>query len=93
MLNVNVPNRPRAQLKGIRVTHQSYSRWLEAFDQRKDPRGVAYYWLKGERRQIDPDTNSDEWAVRHGYVSVTPLSIDLTSYRHLETLQATSWSL
>ncbi len=87
VLNVNVPNRTRAQLKGIRITHQSHSRWLEAFDQRKDPRGVAYYWLKGKRRPTDPDKNSDEWAVRHGYVSVTPISTDLTSYKHLEALE------
>jgi 5'-nucleotidase len=87
VLNVNVPNRPLAKLKGIRVTRQSRSRWLEAFDQRKDPRGVAYYWLKGGRRQVDPDASSDEWAVRHGYVSVTPISTDLTSYQHLEALK------
>lgn len=86
VLNVNVPNRPFKQLKGIRVTHQSHARWSEAFDQRRDPRGVAYYWLRGGRRQIDPDVRSDEWAVRHGYVSVTPISTDLTSYKHLEAL-------
>jgi len=87
VLNVNVPNRPKAQLKGIRVTHQSHSRWSEVFDRRTDPRGRSYYWLKGERRQIDPDPASDEQATRHGYVSVTPVSIDLTSYKHLEALQ------
>jgi len=87
VLNINVPNRPRAQLRGIRVTHQSRSRWSEAFDRRTDPRGTAYYWLKGERREIDPDPTSDEQAVRRGYVSVTPISIDLTSYQHLEALK------
>jgi 5'-nucleotidase len=75
------------QLKGVRVTHQSRSRWLESFDQRTDPRGVAYYWLRGGRRQRDPAPDSDEQAVRAGYVSVTPLSIDLTSYQHLEALE------
>jgi len=93
VLNINVPNRPKAQLKGIRVTHQSRSRWSEAFDRRTDPRGTAYYWLKGERREIDPEPASDEQAVRHGYVSVTPISIDLTSYKHLEALQANSGAL
>ena len=87
VLNVNVPNHPKAQLKGIRVTHQSRSRWSEAFDRRVDPRGTAYYWLKGERREIDPEPASDEQAVRRGYVSVTPISIDLTSYKHLDALQ------
>jgi len=87
VLNINIPNRPRAQLRGIRVTHQSRSRWSEAFDRRMDPRGTAYYWLKGERREIDPEPASDEQAVRRGYVSVTPIGIDLTSYKHLATLQ------
>ena len=87
VLNVNIPNRPKTQLKGIRVTHQSRSYWSEAFDRRTDPRGTAYYWLKGERRQIDRDPTSDEQAVRHGYVSVTPISIDLTSYKHLAALR------
>ncbi|MBI3021315.1 MAG: 5'/3'-nucleotidase SurE [Candidatus Omnitrophica bacterium] len=87
VLNVNVPNRPLTQLKGVRVTCQSRSRWLETFDQRRDPRGRAYYWLKGGRRQRDPAPDSDEQAVRRGYVSVTPISIDLTSHKHLDALQ------
>lgn len=87
VLNVNVPNRPQGQIKGVRVTHQSSSRWREAFDRRTDPRGAAYYWLKGEPREVDPDPASDEQAVRRGYVSVTPISIDLTSYEHLAALK------
>ena len=86
VLNVNVPNRPRSRLKGIRVTRQSRARWLESFDRRIDPRGVAYYWLRGGRRQPNPEPDSDERAVRHGYVSVTPMSIDLTSHAHLDAL-------
>jgi len=88
VLNVNIPNRPLSRIRGVRVTRQSRSRWLESFDQRKDPRGTAYYWLKGGPRQVDPDPQSDEWAVRRGWVSVTPLNIDLTSHQHLETLAA-----
>ena len=87
VLNVNVPNRPKAKLRGICVTHQSRSHWSEAFDRRTDPRGTAYYWLKGERREVDSDPTSDERAAQRGYVSVTPISIDLTSYKHLATLR------
>jgi 5'-nucleotidase len=68
------------------VTRQSRARWLETFDRRTDPRGVAYYWLRGGRRQPNPETGSDEQAVRSGYVSVTPMSIDLTSHAHLAVL-------
>lgn len=93
VLNVNVPNRPKAQIKGIRATRQSRSRWSETFDRRVDPRGAAYYWLKGKRREVEPDPASDEQATQQGYVSVTPISIDLTSYSHLETLQANSRAL
>ena len=90
VLNVNIPNRPLGRIRGVRATRQSRSRWLESFDQRKDPRGTAYYWLKGGPRQVDPDPQSDEWAVRRGWVSVTPLNIDLTSHQHLDAL-ATRW--
>ena len=88
VLNVNVPNRPLGGVRGVRVTRQSRSRWLESFDQRKDPRGTAYYWLKGRPHQVEPDPQSDEWAVRRGWVSVTPLNIDLTSHQHLNALAA-----
>jgi 5'-nucleotidase len=88
VLNVNVPNRPLDRIRGVRVTRQSRSPWIESFDQRKDPRGTAYYWLKGGPRQVEPDPRSDEWMVKRGWVSVTPLNIDLTSHEHLDVLAA-----
>jgi 5'-nucleotidase len=58
---------------------------------RADPRGRPYYWIGGEAPTGVPDEGTDIGALAEGYVSITPLHLDLTSYRALETLQAWGW--
>ncbi len=91
LLNVNVPNLPRDQIKGVRITRQGDSSFVEEFDVREDPRRQPYYWLGGAYKMIDTDEDTDAWAIEHGYVSVTPITFDLTAYSELETLNR--WSL
>ncbi len=87
LLNVNVPNLPRSQILGIRITRQGESAYVEDFAIREDPRGQPYYWLAGTYQMQDTDEDTDAWALEHGYVSVTPITYDLTAYEFLADLQ------
>jgi 5'-nucleotidase len=88
LLNVNIPNLPYEQLKGIKVTRMGRSRFIEKFHKRLDPRGRTYYWLDGELEVQDDGDDIDIHAVRDGYVSITPIHLDLTAYEHLKTFQS-----
>lgn len=81
LLNVNVPNRARSDLRGIKLTRLGYINWAEEVNVRHDPRGRPYYWIGGARLGHDAIDDSDNDAVADGYVSVTPVHYDLTDYR------------
>lgn len=87
LLNVNVPNVPRQALKGYRLTRQGKRRYAETIEMRVDPRGKKYYWIGGDDLGFDPQEGTDCVAVHDGFISVTPLHVDLTNYRSLETLR------
>ncbi len=87
LLNVNVPNIPYDQLKGVRVTRMGRSRFVEVFHRRTDPRGNEYYWLDGEMKQFDDEPDSDLRVLEEGYVSITPLWFDLTHESALPRLK------
>ncbi|WP_265519019.1 5'/3'-nucleotidase SurE [Nitratireductor luteus] len=79
-LNVNFPNCPPEKVKGTQVTAQGklvHGLWI---DERKDGRGFPYYWLRFGRKESEIRKGSDQAAVRDGYVSVTPLHLDLTAH-------------
>lgn len=86
LLNVNVPNLPREQLKGFLLTRQGKRRYAETMEVRVDPRGRKYYWIGGDDLGFDPDEGTDCVAVHDGFISVTPLHVDLTNYRALQEL-------
>jgi 5'-nucleotidase len=86
LLNVNVPNIPLDQVKGIRVTRQGNSGYNERYEMRSDPRAVPYYWQAGTYRMTDVDEATDALAVDQGFVSVTPVSYDLTAHDFLPVL-------
>lgn len=86
-LNVNVPAGRPEEVKGLRLCRQNRGFWREEFFRREDPRGREYYWLTGEFVNGEPEaTDTDEWALAHGYVSVVPVQVDLTDYRQLAAL-------
>jgi len=80
LLNVNVPNLPPGEIRGVRITRQGESAYEERFDARTDPRSVPYYWAAGRYRMSDVEEDTDALALEQGYVSVTPVSFDLTAY-------------
>ena len=78
-LNVNIPAIPKNEIKGIKVCRQNMGTWREEFDKRTDPRGSDYFWLTGYFHNEEPEsTDTDEYALSNGYVSIVPVSIDLT---------------
>lgn len=86
-LNVNVPSCKASEIEGIRLCRQTRGFWREEFYARQDPQGRDYYWLTGAFQNAEPEAeDSDEWALKHNYVSVVPVQVDLTDYRMLEKL-------
>lgn len=86
LLNVNVPNRPARELRGVRLTRQGLRVYRDALVRREDPRGRPYYWIGGEAPTGVLENGTDVWALSEGWVSITPLQLDLTSYPALESL-------
>lgn len=86
LINVNVP---RGVPKGVRVTRLGGKIWSDDLVRGEDPRGRSYYWLSGEMLTSPPpgEEDTDVWAVLSGYVSITPLHLDLTAYHVLDTLR------
>jgi 5'-nucleotidase len=91
LLNVNVPGGSPESIAGTRATRQARARWEEEFEERRDPMDRPYYWLGGRFVDLDEGADTDLHALREGYVSVTPLQIDLTAHAHLDDIQA--WGL
>lgn len=89
ILNVNVPNVPSAALKGLRGTRLGFRHRSEPILPAHDPRGRPVYWVGPAGPQQDAGPGTDFEAVAEGYVSVTPLQIDLTRHAALPALQ--SW--
>ena len=91
-LNLNVP---AGQPKGLRVTFQAKRNHVTVVNPRQDPRGGAYYWIEEGENDWEPHDRSDYQAVKDGYVSVTPLQLDLTAHASIgliETLLGTQLS-
>lgn len=90
VLNVNIPNLSNQELKGIKICRQARAYWEEEFDKRKNPQGRDYYWLTGKFVNLDHGEDTDEWALKNGYVSVVPVQFDLTAHHSIQTLN--SWN-
>lgn len=87
-LNINIPAIPENEIKGIMICRQARGNWKEEFEKRKDPMGKTYYWLTGSFRNQEPEaTDTDEWALANGYVSVVPVSVDMTAYSFIDRLK------
>ncbi len=87
ILNVNVPNLPWAQLKGIKATRLGHRHKAEPVIRAKDPRGRDIYWVGPPGVEQDAGEGTDFHAIREGYASVTPLDVDLTRHAVLDTLR------
>ncbi|MBI2364399.1 MAG: 5'/3'-nucleotidase SurE [Deltaproteobacteria bacterium] len=87
LLNVNVPPIPKGEIKGWRLTRMGKRHYSENIVERVDPRGGKYYWIGGDDLGFAQDDGTDGVAVQEGYVSVTPLQVDLTNFELLQNGQ------
>ncbi len=83
LLNVNVPAIAVAEMRGFAVTRQGKRRYGDAIVENVDPRGRKYYWIGGDDLGYLQAEGSDCTAVEAGYISVTPLHMDLTNYESI----------
>jgi 5'-nucleotidase len=89
ILNVNVPDLPYEQLRGIRATRLGHRHRSESVVRSADPRGRPVYWVGPAGEGADAGEGTDFAAVAAGYVSVTPLQVDLT--RHAALADVDEW--
>lgn len=87
-LNVNFPDIPANEFKGMKICRQAKGAWQEEFEKRTDPHGENYYWLTGAFKNFENGkTDSDEWALNNKYGSIVPVTTDYTNYAAIETLK------
>ncbi|HEU0297255.1 MAG TPA: 5'/3'-nucleotidase SurE [Anaerolineales bacterium] len=91
LLNVNVPFLPDEKIRGIVLTRQGLRVYHSRLDERTDPRNKFYYWIGGDAPTGVPERGTDVGALAEGFVSVTPLQLDLTAYRALTDLNTWQW--
>lgn len=89
ILNVNVPDLPWQEIKGFEVTRLGNRHRSEPCLPQTDPRGGTVYWIGPAGREQDAGPGTDFHAVRTGFISITPIQVDLTRYQALE--KVASW--
>ena len=87
LVNVNFPDRVADEVAGIRVTTQGKRKIGDTLLERLDPRGEPYLWIGALRESAEPGEGSDLAAIAGGYVSVTPVHLDMTHHASLETFR------
>lgn len=89
-LNVNFPL--VSEYKGVRVCRMAKGTWANEVSKCHHPRGYDYWWMVGHYRNDEPEAeDTDNWALNHGYVAITPTRVDVTAYEAMETLK--NWNL
>ena len=91
LLNINLPPVPADQVKGVKVTNLGSRVFHEEIATMKDPWGRQVYWIGGGHVTWSGGSDSDFQAVKDGYISITPLHVDLTNYKLLEVVR--KWDL
>lgn len=91
LMNVNIPYLKKEEIKGFRVTRLGLRVYHSRLDERIDPRNRPYYWIGGEAPTGVPETGTDVGALSEGFISVTPLQLDLTAYRALSEINTWVW--
>lgn len=91
MLNVNVPDVPEEEIKGVVLTKQGKAKWDDIYEERKDPYGREYYWLTGKLLEVDNDLDIDQVTIKNNCVSITPIHFDLTDYESFKNMK--NWNI
>jgi 5'-nucleotidase len=93
LINLNFPNMPLSKVKGVKVCAQGKRIVNVQLSERIDPKGRPYFWLGGERDNTPSKKNVDIDYLHAGYITVTPISMDLTHYKTLAELERLSLKL
>jgi 5'-nucleotidase len=91
LLNVNIPNMPANRFKGYRVTRQGLRIYHDVLIERKDPQQKPYYWIGGDGPSGNVEPGTDIGELAEGYVSITPLKLDFTSFDDIDSISKWSW--
>ncbi|MBL4658722.1 MAG: 5'/3'-nucleotidase SurE [Alcanivoracaceae bacterium] len=89
ILNINVPDLAYEKLRGIKITHQGEREIAPSASRAHDSKNREVFWLGNAGKAVSITEDSDFHAVQNGYVSVTPLQVNMTAYKHIEVLR--SW--
>lgn len=85
-LNVNFP--ASEQFDGMRICRMTFGRWINEVVKEHHPRGFDYFWMVGEYHNDEPlAEDTDQWALRHNFVAITPTKIDVTAYEFFDALK------
>lgn len=88
LININIPEVDALEeIKGVKIARLGSKRYRNSFEERTDPRGKAYYWLAGELMEEAIEEDTDIYALRNGYITITPLHADLTGYDEMDGLR------
>ncbi|MBN1922882.1 MAG: 5'/3'-nucleotidase SurE [Anaerolineae bacterium] len=91
LLNVNVPLKPPASLRGVRITRMGARIYHDELIRQLDPHGQPYFWIGGHPPDGLQELGTDIWALSEGYISITPIQLDFTAYKALEQLR--NWGI
>jgi 5'-nucleotidase len=91
LLNVNLPYLPENEIKGFCITRLGLRIYRDVLVRREDPRGRPYYWIGGDAPTGVPENDTDIGALAQGYISVTPIQLDMTAYQLLNQVNGWSW--
>ena len=88
-LNVNFPVIDKPQTyKGVRICRMAFGTWGNELRKCSHPRGYDYWWMVGSYTNDEPEADdTDNWALQHGYVAITPTRIDVTAYEAMDLLR------
>ena len=91
LLSVNIPDLPESMIKGFQITRLGTRIYHDFLDRRIDPRGANYVWISGRAPGGIIEAGTDIGALAEGYVSVTPLHLDMTAYHWMESINNWEW--
>ena len=87
-LNINFPVTERGDYKGVKVCRMAHGTWGSEVTKCHHPRGYDYYWMVGHYQNDEPEADdTDNWALQHGYVAITPTQMDVTAYKCMKELK------
>jgi 5'-nucleotidase len=85
LLNVNIPNTP--EIKGVKITRQGKMLYDNSIQELSDPRGRKHYWIGAGMPLWGAGENTDFEAIQNGFISVTPVHLDMTNYKALRYIK------